>query len=105
MGRARDLKRRCEERGIQLPPGPLDVADLEELLVQAKSRRVEEEVERDDFADVSTDEEDFDHSQERQEVEDDAAIASIVTWNCTESGSQVPRLPLPTGPARCPRCG
>ena len=82
MGRARELKRKCEERGIQLPPGPLEVAYLEELLVQAKSRRVEEEVERDDLADVSTDEEDFDHSQERQEVEDDAAIASIVTWNC-----------------------
>ena len=39
-------------------------------------------MERDDLADVSTDEEDFDHSQERQEVEDNAAIASIVTWNC-----------------------
>ena len=87
MGRAGDLKRHLEERGVELPLGFLEVADLEELLVVAKSRRcVEKEVEPDDddLADVTTDEEDFDHSQEIQEgdAEYAAVAASIVTWNC-----------------------
>ena len=87
MGRAGDLKRQLEERGVELPLGCLEVADLEELLVVAKSRRcVEKEVEPDDddLADVTTDEEDFDHSQEIQEgdAEYAAVAASIVTWNC-----------------------
>ena len=77
MGRAGDLKRQLEERGVELPLGCLEVADLEELLIKAKSRRKEVEPDDDDLADVSTDEEDFDHSQEYA-----AVAASIVTWNC-----------------------
>ena len=32
MGRAGELKRQCKERGIVLPPGCLEVTELEELL-------------------------------------------------------------------------
>ena len=103
MGRAGDLKRQLEECGIPLPLGCLEVTDLEELLVRAKSQRREkevepgsqrreEEVEPDDLADVSTDEEDFDHSQESQEgdAEDAAVAASIVTWNCQSAAPARP---------------
>ena len=114
MGRAGDLKRQLEECGIPLPLGCLEVTDLEELLVRAKSQRREkevepgsqrrekevepgsqrreEEVEPDDLADVSTDEEDFDHSQESQEggAEDAAVAASIVTWNCESAAPARP---------------